>query len=423
VRVSNTAVYTSNFTPQTHLTSTANTKGLWKFDGQVVTDSSSNGNNGTLQGGASYSDDVPSGDGGGGQSGGGSGGGGAAQMQWLVSDHLGTPRMIFDLSGSLANTKRHDYLPFGEELFAPTAGRSTAMGYSGGDGVRQQFIQKERDVETGLDYFGARYYSLTQGRFASCDPNANSSRHVINPQRWNLYVYVLNNPLVLYDPNGETDQTQDNTKVIVDIFLFANPDLKGGDKMTSSQRQELDKIVRQGTKVGIQINVHEGPADSTGFAAMDALKNSDVVIFGPHAGQRPDGTIDAVPTEDGTFVREGLQLAFEEKPRSVDVDASIVGVMGCNSSLVRHVFQAADTFIGVSGGSDNVSTTYGLNGAIIATAKTIVDAKGDLGPNTIKAIAKNAQTAITSAYKGIDQDDKVRINPVVVPPAAKKTPY
>jgi Concanavalin A-like lectin/glucanases superfamily len=45
VRVSNAAVYTSNFTPQTHLTAGANTKALWKFDGQVATDSSANGNN------------------------------------------------------------------------------------------------------------------------------------------------------------------------------------------------------------------------------------------------------------------------------------------------------------------------------------------------------------------------------------------
>lgn len=60
---------------------------------------------------------------------------------------------------------------------------------------------------------------------------------------------------------------------------------------------------------------------------------------------------------------------------------------------------------------------------MIADAKTIVDAKGDLGPNTIKAIANNAETAIRSAYKAYDQDDKVRINPVVVPPPAKKTPF
>jgi len=56
-----------------------------------------------------------------------------------VSDQLGTPRMIFDQSGSLATVSRHDYLPFGEELFAGTGGRTTAQGYSASDGVRQKF--------------------------------------------------------------------------------------------------------------------------------------------------------------------------------------------------------------------------------------------------------------------------------------------
>lgn len=60
--------------------------------------------------------------------------------------------------------KRHDYLPFGEELFAGTGGRTVALGYAG-DGVRQQFTLKERDIETGLDYF----LSSTQGRFTSPD--------------------------------------------------------------------------------------------------------------------------------------------------------------------------------------------------------------------------------------------------------------
>src|SRR6185503_4118903 len=130
-------------------------------------------------------------------------------IQWMVADNLGTPRMIFDQGGSLANLKRHDYLPFGEELFAPAGGRSSAMGYSGGDGVRQQFTAKERDVETGLDYFGARYFSSTQGRFTSPDPlsfwaleRKKQDAYISNPQRWNKYVYVLNNPLNQNDPTG-----------------------------------------------------------------------------------------------------------------------------------------------------------------------------------------------------------------------------
>jgi hypothetical protein len=52
--------------------------------------------------------------------------------------------MIFDKTGSLANTKRHDYLPFGEELFANQGLRTGTMGYSVNDGVRQKFTQKEQ---------------------------------------------------------------------------------------------------------------------------------------------------------------------------------------------------------------------------------------------------------------------------------------
>jgi hypothetical protein len=59
VRVSNTAVYTSNFTPLTSLTGSASTKGLWKFDNQTAADDSGNGNHGTTQGGVVYSTDVP----------------------------------------------------------------------------------------------------------------------------------------------------------------------------------------------------------------------------------------------------------------------------------------------------------------------------------------------------------------------------
>ncbi len=83
-------------------------------------------------------------------------------MQWLVTDHLGTPRMIVDQTGTLANLKRHDYLPFGEELFAPAGGRSVANGYASGDGVRPQFtgqrngMLKQDWITSTRDITGAR---------------------------------------------------------------------------------------------------------------------------------------------------------------------------------------------------------------------------------------------------------------------------
>ncbi len=113
---------------------------------------------------------------------------GTVDIRWLVTDQLGTPRMIFDRTGALANVSRHDYLPFGEEV--PSNFRAGISGYGTGDGTRQKFTQNERDNETGLDFFEARYYSSTQGRFTSVDPLI-SSASLTEPQSWNRYSYCL----------------------------------------------------------------------------------------------------------------------------------------------------------------------------------------------------------------------------------------
>ena len=66
---------------------------------------------------------------------------------------------------------------------------------------RSRNTGKERDAETGLDYFGARYYGGAQGRFTSPDAPL-VDQHAADPQSWNLYAYVRNNPLRNTDPSG-----------------------------------------------------------------------------------------------------------------------------------------------------------------------------------------------------------------------------
>jgi RHS repeat-associated protein len=70
------------------------------------------------------------------------------------------------------------------------------------DTVNNKFTGKERDAETGLDFFGARYFNDAQGRFTNPDPLGPNMLRVINPQRWNMYAYVVNNPLAYTDPDG-----------------------------------------------------------------------------------------------------------------------------------------------------------------------------------------------------------------------------
>lgn len=72
--------------------------------------------------------------------------------------------------------------------------------------LTERFTGKERDVESGLDYFGARYYASSMGRWMSPDwadkPEAVPYSDLGNPQSLNLYGYVRNNPLSKADPDG-----------------------------------------------------------------------------------------------------------------------------------------------------------------------------------------------------------------------------
>ncbi len=93
------------------------------------------------------------------------------QTCYLSWDHLGSTRLVTDQNGNVVS--RHDYLPFGEEITSGFAGRGSQWGNT--DNVSQKFTGKERDAESGLDYFGARYYGSALGRWTSPDSSGSSS--------------------------------------------------------------------------------------------------------------------------------------------------------------------------------------------------------------------------------------------------------
>lgn len=86
--------------------------------------------------------------------------------------------------------------------------------------MRQRLTGQDRDNETSLDYFHARYFSGGQGRFTSVDP-ANAGAALHDPQSWNGYAYVSNNPMMYTDPSGLGFWS----------FMF-NASLKLGDMLT-----------------------------------------------------------------------------------------------------------------------------------------------------------------------------------------------
>jgi len=164
---------------------------------------------------------------------------------YLTADHLGSPRVA--TNNSQAVVSRHDYLSFGEELSAGIGGRTAGMGYGGIDGVRQKFTQKERDNESGLDYFGERYYSSAQGRFTTVDPLGASAQRT-NPQTMNRYGYALNNPLRFVDPDG-MDSWDTLTKKEQDLIA---PKLKLEEGQTA--RDAFNQLVKGGDEKATNTN-------------------------------------------------------------------------------------------------------------------------------------------------------------------------
>jgi len=168
---------------------------------------------------------------------------------YLTADHLGSTRVVTDQSRVVR--ARHDYLPFGEEIPA-SVGRSAIAGYGGIDGLRQRFTAKERDIESNLDYFGARYFSGAQGRFTSVDPE-NRGAIANDPQTWNGYSYARNNPLLYTDPTGEAIQICDNnnencvnSEFDPHYFERTNPNLRFSNGVINAVNED-GSLTRVGT--------------------------------------------------------------------------------------------------------------------------------------------------------------------------------
>jgi RHS repeat-associated protein len=124
-----------------------------------------------------------------------------------MKDPLGTRRVLTDAVGKVLQSCQS--LPYGNgESCTPTP-------------TEQLFTQKERDTESGNDFFGARYYSSNFGRWISPDysPNDGSipdsilSGNINSPQSLNGYMYVMNNPLNHTDANGHDCVLQTRTSL------------------------------------------------------------------------------------------------------------------------------------------------------------------------------------------------------------------
>ncbi len=108
-------------------------------------------------------------------------------VSYYFPDHIGSTALMTDGNGNeLSGWANHAYTAFGED-------------WGGSVSERRRFTGKERDPNTGLDYFEARYNSSSLGRFMTPDALQGT---IANPQTLNRFVYVADNPLRFTDPTG-----------------------------------------------------------------------------------------------------------------------------------------------------------------------------------------------------------------------------
>jgi RHS repeat-associated protein len=151
-----------------------------------------------------------------------------------LTDWLGTQRMQTTAAG---NQEEECYsYPFGDGLTC-----------TGTDATEHHFTSKERDTESGLDYFGARYLSSDLGRFMTPDwaakPTAVPYASFGNPQSLNLYSYVGNNPNTGIDLDGHVGtDPPDCASLPQNPLASVTPDEKSAmeDSVTASDSENGD---------------------------------------------------------------------------------------------------------------------------------------------------------------------------------------
>jgi RHS repeat-associated protein len=113
-------------------------------------------------------------------------------VEYYHTDAQGSVRAVTkQVNGQWQVVARYDFMPFGEETAAQAPSPFNRL-----------FTGKEKDQETGQDYFGARYYRAGIGRFTTVDPELRIKDALVDPQKWNRYAYVQNDPLRYVDPDG-----------------------------------------------------------------------------------------------------------------------------------------------------------------------------------------------------------------------------
>lgn len=220
---------------------------------------------------------------------------------------------------------------------------------------------KERDTESGNDYFGARYYSSSMGRFLSPDWSAKVQpvpyAKLDNPQSLNLYSYVGNNPLSRRDLDGHTDVLADCkgkatcSETVTQTVGIYHYDSKTKASVLDSTLSVTTKFnVTTDAKGNVNVAASSTVANVSGYKYSDsqlstmgkeigAIQQSAATMgFGPNTTQ----LMTAVGSNETAF---GTARASEKSPyKAPDINPLQLSGGRANGDLMHNIQGALDVF-------------------------------------------------------------------------------
>jgi hypothetical protein len=189
------------------------------------------------------------------------------------------------------------------------------------------------------------------GRFMSPDPKLMTARHLANPQKWNKYAYVINNPLTRFDPDGMDDYVVFRT---VTTGIHAK-EWAAAEKSITSQKDSQGRFntfhMVEGDKATLgafnkALSTPDTHVVFVGHGTEDSHNNNagtGVLLSDGSSQGKNGGTIFTEPSSDPT----GFSFVFKGTP-DVDISASSVTLFGCNTYDNAAQYDGTD-FTGVQG--------------------------------------------------------------------------
>ena len=220
------------------------------------------------------------------------------QLHYHFSDWLGSRRIQTASSGSAEETCWNQ--PFGDNWAC-----------SGTDATEHHFTGKERDSESGNDYFGARYYASSMGRFMSPDwnsgPVAIPFSDLNDPQSLNLYGYVRNNPLSKVDADGHGFWRKLWTYMTTDSTCWCE-----GAKAVASAQAHQAALAAQHEANMAAMNSPQGRIAVQIAQAFAISEIGGALGAGPESASAAESTASETSAVGESWIRVGRWMSQEE---------------------------------------------------------------------------------------------------------------